>query len=143
MLMLLFNFRYFIDISNINIMKWKEIKNKLFTSIKTHVETNKLKKNNKEIHVVVKVLLGKLHKCKEDKKPLSQTQALDFFTHKDSMMREINNENAYSDTVNKLASLLVDLSNEIVPADIEKEKSTHSPKNNFKVCGDLKKNMKV
>jgi len=57
-------------------------------------------------------------------------------------MREINNENAYSDTVNKLASLLVELSNEIVPADIEKEKSTHSPKNNFKVCGDLKKTCK-
>mgnify|MGYP000302859714 CR=1 FL=1 len=58
------------------------------------------------------------------------------------MMKEINNENAYSDTVNKLASLLVELSNEIVPADIEKEKSTHSLKNNFKVCGDLKKTCK-
>ena len=39
-------------------------------------------KKNKEIHVVVKVLLSKLHKCKEDKKPLSQTQAFDFFTQR-------------------------------------------------------------
>ena len=45
---------------------WKDIKNKLFIGIKTHVETNKLVKDNKEIHVKVKCLLSKLHKCKED-----------------------------------------------------------------------------
>ena len=78
----LFNFRSFIDISNIEIMKvnlWKEIKNKLFIGIKNNVETNKLVTDNKEIHVKVKFLLSKLHKCKEDKKALTTTQALDLF----------------------------------------------------------------
>ena len=32
---------------------WKKIKNKLFIRIETHVETNKLVKDNKEIHVEV------------------------------------------------------------------------------------------
>ena len=46
------------------------------------------------------------------------------------MMRDINDENEYSDTVNKLSSLLAELSNKIVPADIKKEKSNHSLKKN-------------
>ena len=48
------------------------------------------------------------------------------------MMRDINYENTYSDTGNKLASFLAELSNKIVPEDITI----------FKVCEDLK-NMQV
>ena len=55
-----------------NVNLWKVIKNKLFIHIKTHVETNKLVKDNKEIHIEVKFLLSKLHKCKEDKKVLTK-----------------------------------------------------------------------
>ena len=111
---------------------WKDIKNKFFICIQIHVETNKLVKDNKEIHVEVTFLLSKRHKCKEDKKSLTTTQALDLFTRKDSMMRYINDENAYSDTVNKLASLLAELRNKIVPADITKDKSNHSSKKKLK-----------
>ena len=46
------------------------------------------------------------------------------------MMRDINDGNAYSDTVNKLALFLAELSNKIVPADITKEDSFHSVKKN-------------
>ena len=42
------------------------------------------------------------------------------------MMGDINDENAYSDTVNKLSSFLAELSKKIVPADITKEESYHS-----------------
>ena len=122
---------------------WKETKNKLFIHLKTYSETNKLVIDNKEIHVEVKFLLSKLHKCKEDKKALTKTQTLDLITREDSMMRDINDENAYSDTVNKLASFLAELSNKIVPADITKEKSNQSSKKKFKVCEDLKKNANV
>ena len=44
------------------------------------------------------------------------------------MMGDINDENAYSDTVNKLSSFLAELSKKIVPADITKEESYHSLK---------------
>ena len=121
---------------------WRDLKNKLFTSIKTHVKNNKLEKNNKEIQVVVKFLLGELFLCRENKKALTHTQALDLFTRKDSIIREIDDENAYSDIVNQLALMLIDLSNDIVSADIKKEKSKHDPKKKFKVCGDLKKTCK-
>ena len=109
----------------------ERVQEKLFTSIKTHVETNNLGKN-KEIQIIVKFLLSELFLCKENKKALAHTQALDLVTHKDSMIREIDDENTYSDTVNKLASMLVDLSNDIVSADIKKEKSKHDPKKNLK-----------
>ena len=139
---LLFNFRYLIDISNINMMKWKDIKNKVFIGMKANLETNKLVKDNKDINVEVKLLLSELHNCRVNKKALTHTQALDLFTRKDSMIREIDDENAYSNIVNKLASMLVDLSNDIVSADIKKEKSKRDPKKKIKVCGDLKKTCK-
>ena len=116
-------------------MKWKDIKNKVFIGMKANLETNKLVKDNKDINVEIKLILGELHKCRVNKKALTHTQALDFVTRKDSMMREIDDENAYSDTVNKLASLLFELSNKIVSADIKKEKSEHSSKKNLKFAG--------
>ena len=42
---------------------WKEIKNKLFIRIEIHLETNKLVKDNEEIHAKVKFLRSKIHKC--------------------------------------------------------------------------------
>ena len=122
---------------------WKVIKNDFFIRIKIHVETNNLVKANKEIRIKVKFLLSKLHKCKEDKKILTKIQALDLFTRESSMMRDIHDEHVYSDTVNKLASLLAELSNKIVPVDITNEKSNQSSKKNLKYVRTLKKHASV
>ena len=54
------------------------------------------------------------------------------------MMRDINDEHTYSDTFNKLASFLAELSNKIVPADITNEKSNQSLKKNLKYVRTLK-----
>ena len=58
------------------------------------------------------------------------------------MLREINDLDTYHEVVSQLASLLVELSNKVTQAGIEKVKSNHSSKTNFKVCEDLKKTCK-
>ena len=101
-----------------------------------------MKKDNKEITVFINFFFTNLHECKENKKALTYLQALDLTTHKDSMLREINDLDTYHEVVAQLASLLVELSNKVTQADIEKVKSNHSSKTKFKVCEDLKKKCK-